>query len=109
MSTGGYCRRPGVPTYKVRVTVVDAHPLCGAEHKVGDTFEQFGVKRDGVTGYMCPTAFAALAPFIYAMRYGATFPWGDDPDACVYCCPDKDTPVHFEVRRLKDEAEFPWG
>lgn len=98
--------RPKVPQYKVRVTVVKAHPGCGAKHKVGDIFEMIGVRKEHVKGFMCPTAFIALAPFIYAMRYGGKFPWARDRDSWVGCCPDIDTPVLFEIRRLRDQKRI---
>lgn len=100
----GVYHRPRVPMYKVRVTVLEAHPECGAEHHVGDIWEQSHVKREGVEGFLCPTAFTSLAPVIYAMRYGGEFPWSEDPDVWVGCCIDVETPVKFEIRRLVDET-----
>ena len=106
MSTQELPWRPNVPSYKVRVTVVKAHPECGAKHKVGDTFEMIGVRKEHVKGFMCPTAFATFYPMIYALRYGGEFPWAKDPDSWVGCCPDIDTPVLFEIRRLRDDKRI---
>jgi uncharacterized repeat protein (TIGR04076 family) len=44
----------------------------------------------------------SLWGFIYAMRFGATFPWSEDPDSCVAVCPDSDTPVLFKIERIKN-------
>jgi uncharacterized repeat protein (TIGR04076 family) len=101
----GVYHRPKVPMYKVRVTVIKAHPDCGAEHKVGDTFEISHVKKEGIKGFLCPTAFNQLYPVIFAMRYGAEFPWQKDPDSWVVGCGDVETPVVFEIKRLRDD---PW-
>lgn len=105
MSTKSACLpwRPKVPLYKVRVTVVKAHPGCAAQHKVGDTFETFGARKEDQKGFMCPTAFATFHPMIYAMRYGGEFPWAKDRDSWIGCCPDADTPVLFEIRRVREE------
>ncbi len=89
-------------SFKVRVTVVKAHPGCAAGHKVGDTFETRGVRREDVKGFICPTAFATLFPFIYALGYGGEFPWAKDPGSWTGCCPDIETPVHFEIRRVRE-------
>jgi uncharacterized repeat protein (TIGR04076 family) len=99
-----YTRHPEVPFYKVRVTVAKAHPECGAKHKVGDTYEIWNVRRDTQKGWICPTAWASLFPFIYAMRYGAVFPWGEGPDINGFelCCPDIHTPVHFKIERVAE-------
>jgi uncharacterized repeat protein (TIGR04076 family) len=100
----GVYHRPEIPMYKVRVTVLEAHPDCGAEHKVGDTFEISHVKKEGLKGFLCPTAFNQLYPVIFAMRYGAEFPWQKDPDSWVVNCGDTETPVKFEIRRLREEV-----
>ena len=100
----GIIYRPEVPMYKVRVTVLQAHPDCGARHKAGDTFEQANVNKESLKGFMCPTAYVALSPIIYAMRYGGQFPWSKNPDVWVGCCQDIETPVVFEIRRLRDET-----
>jgi len=101
---GGIYHRPEVPMYTVRVTVVEAHPDCGAGHKVGDTWEISHVRRGGQKGFLCPTAFNALYNKIFAMRYGAEFPWASDRDSWVACCCDPDTPVLFKIERLRDQV-----
>ncbi len=98
--------RSGVPLYKVRTTVVSAHPDCGARHKVGDTWEISGVYEGATKGFICPAALASLWGFIYAMRFGAEFPWGEGPDSCVLVCSDPNTPVLFKIERLKEQPVY---
>jgi uncharacterized repeat protein (TIGR04076 family) len=95
-----------VPMYKVRVTIVKAHPGCGAQHKEGDIYEEWMVTKGSQKGFICPTAYATLFPWIYALRYGAVFPWGEGPgNSMVLCCPDVETPVHFKIERVTEETE----
>ena len=90
--------------YKVRVTVVKAHSGCGAKHKVGDVYEEWMVTEGSQKGFICPSAYMALSPWIYALRYGAVFPWGEGPgNSMVLCCPDIETPVHFKIERVTEE------
>jgi len=99
----GIYHHPKIPMYTIRVTVVEAHPDCGAGHKVGDTWEISHVRRGGQKGFICPTAFSSLYRVIFAMRYGAKFPWAPESDTWVSCCNDPITPVHFKMERLRDQ------
>lgn len=82
-------------TIVVRVIRQEGH--CGAGHQVGDE-----VVFDGmiVQGKICIHALYSLLPKVFAMRYGAQFPWLEDPDVATHACPDAWNPVVFEVRRL---------
>ena len=93
--------RRKIPTHEVRVTVVKAHPNCGAEHKVGDTWEISHDGRGGQKGFLCPTAFQSLYHLIFALRCGAKFPWSEDEDSTIDCCIDSHTPVFFKIERLR--------
>jgi uncharacterized repeat protein (TIGR04076 family) len=42
-----------------------------------------------------------LLPKVYAMRFGADFPWAEDKDVIFNACPDGENPVVFEIRRIK--------
>jgi len=53
-------------------------------------------------GYICPSAFNVLYRYIYALKFGAEFPWGKD-GAIRIACPDAKNPVVFELRRKKAE------
>jgi len=39
-----------------------------------------------------------LLPKVYAMRYGAGFPWAENKDAIYNACPDPENPVVFKIR-----------
>ena len=101
--TGVY-KRPEIPMWVVRVTVVEAHPDCGAKHKVGDTWEIADVKKETIKGFICPTAFYTLYPIIYVMRYGGEFPFAADPDSYEVVCPDFETPVKFRIERIRGKV-----
>jgi len=99
--------RKGVPIYGVRITVVKSHPDCGAQMKVGDTWEDnCGVDKDRVKGFVCPSAFAVLQPMVFALRYGAQFPNQKEPDSVTWVCPDLYTPVHFKIERLRNKVRW---
>ncbi len=84
--------------YKIVATVKDVKGECAAGHKVGDVIE---LVRFDVKGFICPSAFAAIYPTIFAMKFGAEFPWEEDSDKTLVCCPDPRNLVIFEVRRVK--------
>jgi len=85
-------------TVVVKVVRQDGH--CGAGHQVGDE-----VIFDGLTvqGKICIHALYSLLPKVFAMRYGAEFPWLTDPDAATHACPDAWNPVVFEVKRIRNQ------
>ena len=43
-----------------------------------------------------------LFPKVYAMRYGAEFPLAKDKDVIFNACPDRENPVVFEIRRIRE-------
>ena len=61
----------------VEVTVVDQKGKCAVGHKVGDKIVFDG---KSVKGDICYSALTVLLPKVYAMRYGAEFPWAKDKD-----------------------------
>jgi uncharacterized repeat protein (TIGR04076 family) len=86
--------------YKIIAKVVSQEGNCGFGYKVGDE-----VTFDGETiqGRICMSALYSFIPKIYAMRYGATFPWlKENQDAAQHACPDAANPVVFEIRRVKE-------
>ena len=78
--------------------VIEQKGHCIAGHKVGDE-----VAFDGQTvqGKVCIHALYSFLPKVFAMRYGAEFPWTADPDVATHACPDAYNPVVFEIRRLR--------
>ena len=83
--------------YDMKITVVSQQGHCRAEHKVGDQWTVTGKTPEGI----CLAAFNTLYPNLRAMQYGASFPWGADPDTSFAACPDAKNPVVFELKRLK--------
>jgi uncharacterized repeat protein (TIGR04076 family) len=84
--------------FTIVARVIRQEGLCEAGHQMGDE-----VVFDGQTvqGKICLSALYSLLPKVFAMRYGAHFPWLDDPDVATHACPDAWNPVVFEIRRLR--------
>ena len=84
--------------YRIIIRAIKSKAQCPV-YKVGDiiTYEN-----EELLGKICPTAFAALWPIIYAMRFDATFPWCDAQhcDTVYFQCPDVKDTVEFEIKRL---------
>ena len=55
-----------------------------------------------IKGDICYSALMVLLPKVYAMRYGAEFPWAKDKDVIFNACPDHENPVVFEIRRIRE-------
>jgi len=86
--------------YRIIVKVISQKGTCQFGHKVGDT-----VVFDGETiqGRICLSALYSFLPKVFALRYGANFPWlKEDKDASTHACPDAFNPTVFEVRRVPD-------
>lgn len=85
--------------YTVVARVIRQAGHCAAGHQVGDE-----VVFDGLTvqGKICISALYSVLPKVFALRYGAQFPWLDDPDVATHACPDAANPVVFEVRRVRE-------
>lgn len=82
----------------VEVSVKSQKGKCAFGHKIGDSIVFDG---RSVKGDICYSALMVLLPKIYAMRYGAEFPWAEDRDVICNACPDAENPVVFELRRLR--------
>jgi len=86
--------------YDMVAKVISQEGHCAAEHQVGDE-----IIFDGMTvqGEVCMHALYSFLPKVFAMRFGADFPWLDDPDTATHACPDAYNPVVFEIRRLRED------
>lgn len=82
----------------IEVRVVSQKGKCAFRHKVGDKIVFDG---KSVKGNICYSALMVLLPKVYAMRYGAEFPWSEDKDVIFNACPDAENPVVFEIRRIR--------
>ncbi len=86
--------------YKIIVKVISQKGTCQFGHKVDDT-----VIFDGETiqGRICLSALYSFLPKVFAMRYGANFPWlKEDKNISTHACPDASNPTVFEIRRVQD-------
>jgi len=86
--------------YKITARVTSQKGSCEFGHQVGDT-----VVFDGETiqGRICLSALYSFLPKVFAMRYGANFPWlKDNKDVATHACPDAYNPVVFEIRRVRE-------
>ena len=84
--------------YVVEVIVKSQKGKCAFGHKVGDKIVFDG---RSVGGDICYSALMVLLPKVYAMRYGAEFPWSEHRDTIFNACPDPENPVVFEIRRVR--------
>ena len=73
---------------------------CAAGHRVGD---EIVFEETIESGKICIHALYSFLPKVIAMRYGATFPWLEDPDVATHACPDASNPVVFEIRRVRGD------
>lgn len=83
--------------YKVVAKVVRQKGTCHLGHKIGDKFTIGHTTPDG----MCSWAFYTLFPFAAVLQYGGSFPWEKDPDKSIVVCPDSESLVVFELRRIR--------
>ena len=84
-------------SYKIVITVKEIKGTCTAQ-KVGDKIEVIG---DKVEGNICTMAFHTIFPYIFAMQYGADFPWLKNKDETLAYCPDPAGLALFEIKRVK--------
>jgi len=82
----------------VEIIVKSQKGTCAFGHEVGDKIVFDG---ESIRGNICYSALMVLLPKVYAMRYGADFPWSENKDVIFNACPDAENPVVFEIRRIK--------
>jgi len=86
--------------FDVEVTVIEVKKKCAFGYKVGDKIVFNGKK---IKGNVCFSALMTMLPKVYAMRYGAEFPWAKNRDAIHNACPDPENPVVFEIKRIRKQ------
>ena len=84
--------------YVIEVTVKSQKGTCAFGHKVRDKIIFDG---KSIKGDICYSALMTLLPKIFAMCYGAEFPWAENKNVIYNACPDPENPVVFEIRRIK--------
>ena len=86
--------------YRVEVNVISQQGICHFGHQVADVIVFDG---ETIQGRICLSALYSFLPKVFAMRYGADFPWlKDNKDVSTHACPDAYNPVVFEIRRIRD-------
>ena len=85
--------------YTIVARVIKQEGTCVVGHEVGDEVVFDGNR---VQGHVCIHALYSFLPKVFAMRYGAEFPWLEDGDVATHACPDAWNPVVFEIRRLPE-------
>jgi uncharacterized repeat protein (TIGR04076 family) len=86
--------------YRVVAKVISRQGVCNFGHKVGDEVVFDG---ETVQGRVCLHALYSFLPKVFAMRYGAEFPWlKENKDVSTHACPDAYNPVVFEIRRKRE-------
>ncbi len=80
----------------VTAKVISIKGECGI-HKTGDTCT---FTETGVQGRVCIHAMYSMLPKVFALMYGAKFPWLNNPDTATHACPDASNPVVFEINRI---------
>ena len=86
--------------HKIIAKVISQKGTCAFGHQVGDIV---GFDGETVQGRVCLSALYSFLPKVFAMRYGANFPWlKDDNDVATHACPDAYNPVVFEIRRVRE-------
>jgi uncharacterized repeat protein (TIGR04076 family) len=89
----------GEDGYKIIARVIKQEGHCVAGHKVGDKIIFEG---QTIQGKVCIHALYSFLPKVFALRYGANFPWVDDLDVATHACPDAGNPVVFEIERIRE-------
>jgi len=89
--------KPESNAFTIVARVIRQEGHCALGHKVGDEVVFDG---ETVQGRICMSALCGILPKVFAMRYGAVFPWLEDPDVAPHACPDAKNPVVFEIRRV---------
>jgi len=90
--------------YSIVVRVLSVGGHCRFGHQPGDEVVFDGER---INGRVCLHALYSFLPKVFAMRFGASFPWLDDEhqDVSTHACPDAYNPVVFEIRRIQPMAD----
>jgi len=83
---------------KVKIKVVSQKGVCHLNHKPGD---EIIVSENGIQGNICIHALYSMLPKVFAIMYGANFPWVKDNENPKHACPDGKNQVIFELEKIK--------
>ena len=79
------------------ISIEEVKGECFYGYKVGDTIEVVGLKTP--KGF-CGAAYNAIFPVLFALNFGAEYPFGDRNSISRVTCPDN-AKVRFKVRRVE--------
>ena len=82
---------------KIKVKVISQKGKCTLNHKIGD---EIIVSEEGIEGKICIHALYSMLPKIFALMYGAKFPWVKEGQNPKHACPDGKNPVIFEFEKI---------
>ena len=86
-------------SYDIKLKVIKQEGTCAAGHSVGDEII-ISFKDNKIDGKVCLHALYSILPKVFAMAYGAEFPWLEDPNKSTHACPDAWNPLVYEVERI---------
>ena len=83
---------------KLVISVEEVKGHCVYDYKVGDSFETTGLR---TPASFCGAAYNAIFPVLFALNFGARFPFSEDGISNPrITCPDG-AKVRFKVRRVE--------
>ena len=88
--------------FDIVLKVIKQEGSCAAGHKVGDEVV-INFDENKIDGKVCLHALYSVLPKVFAMAYGAEFPWLEDKDVSTHACPDAWNPLVCEVKRIRKE------
>jgi uncharacterized repeat protein (TIGR04076 family) len=83
---------------KVKIRVVSQKGICHMNHKPGD---EIIISENGIEGNICVHALYSIIHKVFAIMYGARFPWLKKKENPKHACPDGENPVIFELERIE--------
>ena len=86
--------------FDIVLKVIKQEGTCAAGHKVGDEVI-INFDENKIDGKVCLHALYSVLPKVFAMAYGAEFPWLEDRDISTHACPDAWNPLIYEVKRIR--------
>jgi len=86
--------------FEIVLKVISIEGHCAAGHKVGDEVT-LNFDTNEIKGKVCLHALYSVLPKVFAMAYGAEFPWLEDKDVSTHACPDAYNPVVYQVIRKR--------
>ncbi len=86
--------------HDIVLKVIQQEGNCAAGHIVGDEII-ISFEKNEIKGKICLHALYSVFPKVFAMAYGAEFPWLEDADVSTHACPDAWNTLVYEVRRKR--------